>query len=242
MNAFVQSLAMGEQERPSALQRRLSAKGLLARVRQAFTPNAAAQAGSRPRPRSSPAAAAVMPSGAMPAALAGIAAQAPKPAVPRVRAGTLRRAVAPQPAWSTAQIGLRDANDVFRRHQRALGKLHGHEVAVGIARGRELALAGAAVASRPRLAFLDDALTAEVRGIAVADDVPGGEALLLAAISRAALESGFRRLVWRKKAGVVPFELVRAGWDRMPGGCLPAAPGDGFTWWFKVLRGQEWLR
>lgn len=253
MNALVQRLAVGEPQRPSALQLRLSAKGLLAGVRQAFTHHGET-AVRRQGLQQLPAAAAPAAQGALHLDAPGAAPSAL--CVPaghdcpgnltsrarRVRAGVVRHALSQRPAWTMERIELREANEVFRRHQRALGKLHGHEVAVGVARTCDGTLAGAAVASKPRLECLDDALTAELRGIAVADDVPGGASLLLAAISRAALECGFRRLVWRKKADVVPFELIRAGWDRMPEGCLEASSGEEFAMWVKVLREHEWLR
>lgn len=253
MNALVQRFAIGEPQTPSALQLRLSAKGLLAGVRQAFTHHGETGVHHQSLQQ--------LPAAAAPAAQGTLHLDAPgtapsTPCVPaghdslanhtsharRVRAGVVRHALSQRPAWTMERIELREANDVFRRHQRALGKLHGHEVAVGVARTCDGTLAGAAVASKPRLECLDDALTAELRGIAVADDVPGGASLLLAAISRAALECGFRRLVWRKKADVVPFELIRAGWDRMPEGCLEASSGEEFAMWVKVLREHEWLR
>jgi hypothetical protein len=254
MEALVQSLALGEQKRPFTLLLHLKAIGLLQGVRQAIAPNSAryplVRSGQqRSTAATVPAAAAVVRrvdmEPATPTGAVAAAARVPMGEVssgrPRVSAGVVRQAMFLHPAWSVERIELRDANEVFNQHQRPLGKLHGHEVAVGIAHGGTGELVGAAVASKPRLAWLDDALTAELRGIAVANDVPGGTTLLLAAISRAALESGFRRLVWRKKVEVVPFELVRAGWDRMPDGCLPEALGNGFTVWAKVLRGHEWL-
>lgn len=153
----------------------------------------------------------------------------------------IRRAVHASPAarFAIEEISAGRAHALARALGGQVAGLRDGTLALALRRNSDDAVLGVIACARPLTRAIDDGLTLEIRGVALATESTKDVRRLLGQIGRLAAERGYTRLAVRGLAArQLEAALEASGWDRLRLGHV-AERGGASSWWTKVLRASE---